>query len=80
MNFSWKITYWKYNDLTLFDGSVRTFHFLSSVVNGDGKCLVLFHYQTNFLELSFVVELKPTENYEQGKRETIKDGETRATL
>ena len=44
MNFSWKIKYWKYNDLNLFGGSVRTFHFLSSVVNRDGKCLVVFHY------------------------------------
>lgn len=43
MNCSWKIEYWKYNDLTLFGGSVRTFYFLSSEVNGDGKCLVLFH-------------------------------------
>lgn len=26
MNCSWKIKYWKHNDLTLFGGSVRTFH------------------------------------------------------
>lgn len=81
MNCSWKIKYWKYNDLTLFVGSVRTFHFLSSVVNGNGKCLGLFYTTMTrrlFLQLSFVVQLKPTENYEQGKSDTIEEGETRA--
>lgn len=58
MNFSWKIKYWKYNDLTLFGGSVRTFHFLSSVVNRDGKCLVVFHYQTTFLATFFCCGVK----------------------